>query len=46
MPLGDVFRDASFTHEEYGLLGSKNTFYSPEYLKRAGAFVKERMPKL
>ena len=46
MELGDTFRDASFTAEEYELLGSTNKFFSSEYLGRVGRFIKESQSKL
>lgn len=38
MPLGDLFRDYSFTYEQYDMLGVSNNFYSPEYIKKAGKY--------
>lgn len=40
VPLGDIFRDASFGFDEYELFGTKNRFYSSEYLKRLADIVK------
>ena len=40
MPLGDVFKDSSFTYEEYELLGTKNKFFSSEYMSRVGRYIK------
>jgi len=34
MPLGDVFRDHSFTKVTYNFMEKNNNFYSSEYLAR------------
>jgi hypothetical protein len=39
MPIGDLFRDTTFTFEDYELLGSQNRFYSPEYINKIAAFI-------
>ena len=41
VPLGDTFRDVTFTEEEYELLGTTNKFFSSEYLKRVGGYIKQ-----
>jgi len=41
MPIGDVFKDCSFTAEEYELLGTTNKFFSSEYMKRVGKYIKD-----
>ena len=46
MPIGDLFRDTSFTYEDYELLGSQNRFYSPEYINKIGDFIKASQAKL
>ena len=40
MPLGDLFRDQSFTSVSYEFMNSKNTFYSSEYLARVSNALK------
>ena len=40
MPLGDLFRDQSFTSISYEFLNAKNTFYSSEYLARVSNALK------
>eukprot|EP00347_Sterkiella_histriomuscorum_P011343 403372816 len=42
IPLGDLFRTTSFTQEEYELFGSKNIFYSSEYMKLVGETLKNQ----
>ena len=34
LPLGDVFRDHSFTKVSYNFMEKNNNFYSSEYLAR------------
>ena len=46
MPVGDLFRDTSFTYEDYELMGSQNRFYSPEYINKIGDFIKASQAKL
>ena len=46
MDLGDTFRDASFTPEEYELLGTTQKFFSSDYLSRVGRFIKQSQSKL
>jgi hypothetical protein len=46
LPLGDLFRDNTFTKVSYPFLGSNNDFYSSEYITRISNFRKEVAPKL
>ena len=46
MPIGDLFKDTSFTFEDYELLGNKNRFYSPEYINKIGGYIKDHSAKL
>lgn len=46
MPVGDLFRDSTFTFEDYEFLGAQNRFYSPEYINKIGAFIKASQSKL
>ena len=46
MPIGDVFKDASLTPEEYELMGTTNKFFSSHYMKRVGEFIKKSQTKL
>ena len=46
MPLGDVFKDSSMTYEEYELLGTQNRFFSSEYMRRVGNYIKQGQSKL
>jgi len=46
MSLGDVFKDASFTVEEYEQFGSTQRFFSSEYLRKVGDLIKSSQSKL
>ena len=46
LPLGDLFRDATFTPESYEMMGTTNNFYSSEYLSRVGDFIRNSQAKL
>jgi len=41
MPVEDVFKDSSFTHEEYDMFGTTNRFYSSERMRKVGQLIKD-----
>lgn len=40
LPLGDVFRDSSFSQEQFKLMGTPQNFYSSHYMRRVGDLIK------
>ncbi len=40
LPVGDVFRDQSYTKVSYNFMEVNNNFYSSEYVKRVADFRK------
>lgn len=46
MPIDDVFKDVSFTQEEYQLMGTTQRLFSSHYMRRVGDYIKSSQSKL